>query len=80
MNLNNQNLLILFNTVRLDDNAIKEEIECINTILKSIDSPEQFCTAFELVDRNRITNKFDKILKESKHLKLRPFRFLINKN
>jgi len=80
MNLNNQNLLILFNSVRLDDDAIEEKIDCINTILKTVETREKFCIAFELVDRNKITSKFNKIVNESKHLKLRPFRFLINKN
>jgi hypothetical protein len=80
MNLYNQNLLILFNTGRLDEKAIKEEIEYVNALLKTIESPEKFCIVFELVNRNQITNKQKTLMKESKHLKLRPFRFLINKN
>lgn len=80
MNLYNRNLLILFNTRWLDDKVIEQKTECINAILSETFSTDKFCSAFELVNRNRITNKQKILLKESKHLHLRPFRFLINKN
>ena len=71
-----QNLLVLFK----NKFSSKQEADCLQMILLSSDSPEQFCTAHELVDRNRITSKKRKILKESRHDPLRTFRFLINKN
>ena len=80
MNLHNKNLLILLNTGWLDDKAIEYKAECVCVILQAIETPQQFCTAFELVNRNTITSKPKIILRESKHLRLRPFRFLINKN
>lgn len=80
MNLNNQNLLILFKTGRLDEKAIACEIESLHEILLSIETPEQFCIAHELVNRNKITSNPKKILSEAKHFRLRTFRFLINKN
>lgn len=80
MNFQNKSLLILFNTGWLDDVAIKCKTECITTVLQTIETSQQFCTAFELVNRTAITSNPKIILKESKHLRLRPFRFLINKN
>lgn len=80
MNIHNKNLLILFNTGWLDDNALKYKADCVYAILQTIETPQHFCTAFELVNRNAITNTKKIILRESKNRRLRPFRFLINKN
>lgn len=76
----NRNLFVLFNTGLLDEKAIEQEVECLNKILLATESAEQFCMAHELVDRNRITSNKKRVLKETKHFRLRPFRFLINKN
>ena len=72
----NQNLLMLFNRKFVSE----QEMNCLNKILLSTDTPEHFCTAHELVDRNRITSNIKKIVKESQRMNLRSFRFLINKN
>ena len=71
-----RNLLVHFNNKLIS----KQEADCLHKILLFTESPEQFCIANELVDRNRITSKKKKILKESRHIQLRAFRFLINKN
>ena len=71
-----QNLLVLFK----NKFSSKQEADCLQRILPFTEFPDQFCTAYELVDRNRITSKKQKILKESEHNPLRRFRFLINKN
>jgi hypothetical protein len=76
MKNNGHNLLVLFN----DKFISKQEADCLHTILLFTESPGQFCIAHELVDRNRITAEKQKIVKESCRLRLRPFRFLINKN
>lgn len=76
----NHNLLVLFNTGLLDEKAIELEMQFLKDIVRTVESPEQFCSANELIDRNRITSSKKKILRESKHFRLRPFRFLINKN
>ncbi len=80
MNNYNKNLLILFNTGWLDEKTIEFETESLATLLLSIETSECFCSAFELVNRNTITNKHTIILREAKYFRLRPFRFLINKN
>jgi hypothetical protein len=71
-----RNLLVVFNNEFISE----REAECLHSILIATESPEPFCIAHELVDRNRITSRKDKLMKESRRFKLRPFRFLINKN
>jgi len=71
-----RNLLVLFNKKMIS----KQEADCLHNLLFITESPEQFCKAYELVDRNRITSKKRRLLKESSRFQLRPFRFLINKN
>ena len=67
--------------VLLREEAITEdELECLLQTLHKIDTPEHFCKTHELVDRNRITSKASKIIKECRGARLREFRFLINKN
>ena len=74
------NLLVIFTTGWLNEEATRREEKHLLEILSRIETPEQFCIAFELVDRNRITRKKNKVLKEARNYRLRPFRFLINKN
>ena len=80
MTSSNRNLLVLFKDGYPDDRAIEQEMEWINEMLLVTGTPQQFCTANELVDRNRITATPKKILKEARFNPLRAFRFLINKN
>lgn len=75
-----RNLLVLIRNEFMTEQAIEQEVECLNQLLLRTESAEQFCLANELVDRNHITSKAGKILKEARHQQLRPFRFLINKN
>ena len=64
----------------MSEQAIEKEVAYLNGILAIADTPEAFCNANELVDRNSITSSPRRILKESRHFRLREFRFLINKN
>jgi hypothetical protein len=45
-----------------------------------VEHNEVFCTAHELVARNRITSRKKRILKAAAAFELKPFYFLINKN
>lgn len=72
----NRDIMVLLKT----ETITEEELRDLHRLLQTIESPEEFCKAHELVDRNRITGKPNKILRESRHYLLRPFRFLINKN
>jgi hypothetical protein len=76
MKKKDRNLLVLFNKKSIS----KQEADRLQSILHFTESPEQFCIVTELVDRNRITANRKKILTESARIRLRAFRFLINKN
>ena len=76
----NRNLLVIFTSVMLDEKALEQEADCLHLILLNTKSPDHFCTAHELVDRNRISSNRKKILRASRASRLKPFRFLINKN
>jgi serine/threonine protein kinase len=73
-------ILIMAKSHHLSNTAIEREMESLNTLLDSFESPENFCHAHELVNRNSITQRKNKILKAIKYQELRPFRFLICKN
>lgn len=75
-----RDILVVVKNQFITDDAIEQEVECLNEILRRSETPEQFCIAHELADRYRITSKKKRILKESAYYRLRPFRFLINKN
>ena len=62
------------------ESVTAEELNRLHTVLQQVETDKNFCTVHELVDRNRITRRPKKILKESRFYFLRPFRFLINKN
>ena len=72
----NRDILVLLNS----DTISEQDLQGLHQLLHLAETPDQFCRAHELVDRNRITRNPKKILKESRHYFLRPFRFLINKN
>ena len=76
----NRDILVMLKHEFMTEHDMQQEVEILNEILAQAESPESFCTAHELVDRNRIISKRKKILKESQFYNLRPFRFLINKN
>jgi hypothetical protein len=69
-------LLVLFK----NGQAMDQESECLREILFEIYTSEQFFIANELVDRYRITSNRKKMVKESAYMRLRAFRFFINKN
>lgn len=75
-----RNLLVLMRNEFMSEQAIEQEVECLNRILLKVETDKCFSYVNELLDRNRITSNREKIMKESKFIRLRPFRFLINKN
>jgi hypothetical protein len=80
MKMPNRDLLVLLKNEFMSQQAIEQEVECLNHLLLIAESSEQFCRAHELVDRNKITSKSKKILAAIRYTELKPFRFLINKN
>jgi hypothetical protein len=58
----------------------EDQLEGLHRLLQSLETPDIFCSAHELVDRFKITSSRKKIIRESRHYYLRSFRFLLNKN
>jgi hypothetical protein len=75
-----QKFLVLFYCRDTDDLAVRVQVEKLTHIISLTHSSIHFCTANELVNRNRITSNPAKMLKEAGYRKLRAFRFFINKN
>jgi hypothetical protein len=80
INLPNRDLLVLIRLEHLTEQAVMDEVQQINNLLRLTETSEKFCIAHELVDRNRITSRSRKILEAIREEELKPFRFLINKN
>lgn len=80
MKMPTRDLLVLLRNEFMSQRAIDHEVECLNDILRTAESDEQFCIAHELVVRNRITSKPKRILRAIRFVELPAFRFLINKN
>ena len=76
----NRDILVLLKNEFMTEQTMKQEVELLNELLKQVETPESFCIAHELVDRNRITSKSKMILNATRHYYLKSFRFLINKN
>ena len=76
----NREILVVVKYEFVSQAALEKEMEWLNGILVTAETPQHFCTAHELVNRNRITQNKRKILDAVKHSELKPFRFLIGKN
>ena len=75
-----RDLLVLFKNKFMTQWALEQEVECLNRIVRQTEQPGEFCKAHELVRRNRITERPDKILSALRQLQLKPFWFFISKN
>lgn len=75
-----RDLLVLFRNEFMSQQAIEHQVEQLNIILRFTELPNQFCKAHELVRRNRITRKTQKLVEAYHQTKLKPFWFLIGKN
>jgi hypothetical protein len=76
----NRDLLVLLRNEFMSQQALDHEVQCLHHLLRGTESDEKFCVAHELVDRNRITNKYRKIARVIGVKELKPFQFLLNKN
>ena len=80
MKHHDRDLLVLYKADVYNEDLLQREVENLHQILMNVEQSEVFSAAHELVTRNRITQKARAILKATRHIKLKPFRFLINKN
>jgi hypothetical protein len=75
-----RDLLVLYKAEIYNDDLLEQEVECLHRILLKVEGSDVFCGAHELVTRNKISSRARSILKAVRHLRLRPFHFLINRN
>ena len=75
-----RDLLVLLKNEFMSQQAIEQEVECLNEILLQTESPFEFCKAHELVKRNHITQKTSTLLAAFRNVQLKPFWFLISRN
>lgn len=76
----NRDLLVLLKTASITEEDFEKHIDCLHSVAMQVENNEVFCTAHELVARNRITSKKKRILRAAGAYELKPFYFLINKN
>ena len=75
-----RDLLVLYKADVYNEDLLQKEVENLHQILLRVERSDIFCRAHELVTRNKITQKARSILKATRHFRLRPFQFLVNKN
>jgi hypothetical protein len=80
MKTNDRDLLVLLKNEFMSQQAIEKEVEYLNSILLNTEQPGELCRAHELVQRNQITQKSQKILSALSQPELKTFWFLIGKN
>jgi len=75
-----RDILVLFRNEQMTEQDVELEIDMLDKLLLKSETAASFCTAHELVDRNKITSNKKKIIKATRFYRLKAFRFLINKN
>ena len=80
MKTRDRDLLVLLKDEFMSRQAIEQEVEYLNRILRRAEHPREFCKVHELVRRNRITQHTRRLLAAFRQIQLRPFWFLISKN
>ncbi|MDB5253712.1 MAG: hypothetical protein JWP27_2881, partial [Flaviaesturariibacter sp.] len=68
-----RDLLLLLKINSLDQTALNHQVECLHSLLVTVECNDVFCKSHELATRTRITNKPRKILKAVSFMQLRPF-------
>jgi len=82
MKTTNRDLLVLVKDEFLNQDAIENELEQLNRLLVSFETPDNFCAAHEVFDMNRykIIYKAPVIQKIINQREVKPFVFICNKN
>jgi hypothetical protein len=75
-----RDLLLLYKADVYSEDLLQREVETLHQILLKVERSDIFCRSHELVTRNKITQKVRRILNATRHFRLKPFQFLINKN
>jgi len=75
-----RDLLVMYKADVYNEDLLQREVENLHQILLNVERGDIFCLSHELVTRNKITQKAKSILRATRNFRLKPFRFLINKN
>ena len=75
-----RDIMVLLKTEFMTEKEIEQEVEQLNQILFLVETAGNFCVTHELVHRNHITSKKEKLLAVFHFPALKPFWFLININ
>ncbi|MDX1935554.1 MAG: hypothetical protein SFU21_00475 [Flavihumibacter sp.] len=78
----NRDLLVLLKDDNTDQQIIGAQLAQLNKLLIRFETENNFCIAHELIDVNRykIVQEKNRLLKLLQQQELKPFQFLINKN
>ena len=78
----NRDLLVLLKDDNTDQQIIGAQLAQLNKLLIRFETENNFCIAHELIDINRykIVQEKNRLLKLLQQQELKPFQFLINKN
>lgn len=76
----NRDIILLIKDEDIQRHNIDMEVRVLHEMIAAIETVDSFCNAHELVNRNAITRKKNKIIDAISEDRLKPFQFLINKN
>ena len=76
----NRDILVLLREEKENEQRLEKELKVLHDILHTVETRDNFCRSHELVTRYGISRKPEKIWKETRFYRLKPFYFLINKN
>ncbi|WP_346237883.1 hypothetical protein ABDK00_002265 [Niabella insulamsoli] len=80
MNKYRRDIILVIKNEQVSPDAIDTRVEYLNDLIGYVDNVDGFCRAHELVTRYKITSNKNKIMAAASRERLRPFRFLLNKN
>lgn len=73
-------LVLLSKTALMSEKALEKELISLEQLFQYAESEPAFCKTHEIVQRNRITSKKEKLTRVFYQHQLKPFWFLVNKN
>lgn len=80
MKRSNRKFVLHLKPGQTNEQSLQKELDWLDDLLHFVESPEKFCQVHELVNKNNITRKTNKLLNVYNNATLKPFRFLICRN
>ena len=73
-------LVLLSKTAMMSEKALEKELISLEELFQYAESEAAFCKTHELVHRNKISSKKERLINIYYQHQLKPFWFLLNKN